>query len=826
MPSLRYAVRSLGREPGLALGVITTFALAVGATAAMYGLVTRLMLGAPPGVADPAQVARVVLEVRTEDGEQFPASTTSVPVFQALSRSGAFASVAAVYPTQVIVGEGADAREVSAIAASGDYFRALRARPSLGRLFAPSDAELPASNPVAVLSYAYFRRAYGGDAGILNQTILVDGNRLTVIGVAAPNFSGDGIGSVDLFLPLGVAFRGKDPSWFTNAELNLVAVIARLAPGRSPVEAAGLAADAVRGVPTARAQRLGSVTLESLLPAAVRSSPAARIARWLFGVSLTVMLIATANVGTLLLLRTMRKRRDVAVRLALGAGRGRLAGQLTLESLLLAGAGGAVGLFLSHRLSEVARATLLPTLAPTDSLVDPGVLLASVILSLGAGVVAGVAPLAFVSSRRLASDLQGAGTLGSAGRSRSQRVLVGVQVALCTVLLVGAGLFVRSLQRVQSQNLGFSPERLVFAELDFRDPLSETQQDELYRAAVRRLARSPGIRGATVVDAMPFGSFHVPPISVPGLNEPPTVGGQPPFMYGSTPEYLRLLGVSLLQGRLFDAGDRSGSPLVVIVNETMAREVWPGQQALGKCVRLGFDPTLEPTMLAPTTLPCREVVGVVRDSRARSLRPVNREASLMQYYVPYEQLPPPPFSDMVHVHGLLVGVNGDVNRMSGVVQRLIQGALPTPVYARVRPYQDLLDPQLRPWRLGATLFVLFGGLALGISAVGLFGVISYLVTQRTKEIGLRLALGGTGAAIGRSVVTTSLRMVGIGVAVGVAIAALAGPSARAMLFETSPFDPAVLAAACVTLVVVTALAAAWPAWRAARVSPMTALRVD
>jgi ABC-type antimicrobial peptide transport system permease subunit len=198
----------------------------------------------------------------------------------------------------------------------------------------------------------------------------------------------------------------------------------------------------------------------------------------------------------------------------------------------------------------------------------------------------------------------------------------------------------------------------------------------------------------------------------------------------------------------------------------------------------------------------------------------------MQYYVPFEQIPAPPFGEAAHVSGMIVGVRGDLEQMTPVVQRLVQGTMSTPVYARVQPYQDLLDPQLRPWRLGATLLVVFGALALGIAAVGLFGVVSYLVTQRTREIGLRLALGGTGGRIGRSVILGAIRMVAIGVAAGLAIATLGGSTVSSLLFETSPYDAAVLFGAGATLVLVTAAAAALPAWRAARVSPMTALRVE
>ena len=798
---IAYALRSLKREPALVAGVVGTFALAIGANAAMFGLVTRLMLSAPPGVANPEQVGRMT-------------RTTSYPRYVELSRmTDAFASVAATRPGSSIMGRGADAREVSSVAATGTYFATLGARPALGRFFTTADDQLPAGNPVVVLSHSFWRSRFGGVTSIIDRDIELDGVTYKVVGVAQPGFSGDNVSAVDLFIPLSAALRNR-PGWFSESRINLISVIVRVREGLAPAAAASVA----------------GIELESLLPASVRTSAQARVARWLLGVSLIVLVIATATVGTLLLLRALRKRRDVAVRLALGARRRDLATQLTTESTILALAGAGAGLMLSSWLSDVVRATLMPTLAPSDRLVDPAVLAVTLALAIAAGLIAGLAPMMLVSQRMLTADLSvGAGSMGAVSRSRAQRTLVGLQVALCTVLLVGAGLFVRSLQRVQGQDLGFSTSHLLLVRLDFREPQGGAREDEVHRALVDRVRTLPGVTGASIIQATPFGHHSTPPVSVPGLEEPPNANGQIATMYGATPEYLRLMDVKLQQGRLFTDEDRRGSPLVVLVNETFAREAWPNESALGKCVRAGHDPFIEPEGgMAPSTLPCRTVVGVVRDSRVRSLRPVNREASLLQYYVPFEQQPgPPAFVEDPHtISGFIVGVAGDPADMASTVQRLVQTSAMVPVYARVQPYQELLDPQLRPWKLGATLFVAFGALALTIAAVGLFGVVSYLVSQRTREIGLRLALGGTGVAVGRWVVIGALRMVAIGVAIGIVAALAAGPRAQDLLFQTAPYDAGALLVAAGTLLLVALVAAAFPAWRAARVSPMVALRVD
>jgi putative ABC transport system permease protein len=804
MRTLVHAVRSLRREPALVAAVVVTFALAIGANAAMFGLVSRLMLGAPPGLASPDGLARFRL-------------TTSYPRYQEVSAlTAAFTAVAATHAKKVILGAAAGATEISAIAATGTYFQTLGARPALGRFFGRDEDQLPTGTPVVVLSHSFYRSRFGGNPDVLGSNIVIDGTQFTVIGVAKPGFSGDDIAAVDVFIPLSAALRGSAPEWWADERINLVSVVVRLRDGITPAAASALA-------------RVEPIDLEPLLSASDRSSPQARIAKWLLGVALVVLIIATANVGTLLLLRALRARREVAVRLALGATRARLAADLAVRSVLLALAGAAAGLLVSAWLSQLVRATLLPNLAPDDRVADPRVLVVTLALALIAGLAAGLTPIALVSHKGIAADLVGSGTLGSLSRSRAQRALVGVQVALCTLLLVGAGLFVRSLARVKGQELGFSTAHLLLVRLDFREQLGGAREDEVHRDLAERLRGMQGVSGATVVQATPFGNHTTPPVSVPGREEPPSAGQQIATMYAATPEYLRLMDVRLRQGRLFDAGDRAGSSLVVLVNETFAREAWPNESALGKCVRAGHAPNEEPQGgMASATLPCRIVVGVVRDSRVRSLRPVNREGNLLQYYVPFGQQPPPPsfVQDFTNVSGIIVAVAGDPARMTQTVQRFIQTNSATPVYARVHPYQDLLDPQLRPWRLGATLFVAFGALALAIAAVGLFGVISYIVSQRTREIGLRLALGGTGRTVGGWVVVGAVRMVAIGAAVGLVGALAAGSRAQELLFETAPYDPGVLLTALGTLVLVSLAAAAVPAYRAAKVSPMVALRID
>lgn len=830
---LRYAVRTLRREPSLVAGVVFTFALAAGANAAIFGLVERLMLAPPAGVEGADRVARVSLGFTGPRGESFLASTMSYPDFSAIAAStGAVREAAAFQADTVMIGRGSELDAVPAVKASGRYFSLLGVHPRLGRFFGPADDQLPDGNPVVVLSHEYWRRRFGSRADAIGSQITVEDQPFTVIGVAPPEFTGAELSPVSLFIPLTAGFRGQPPGWWNDSRIHSVSVIVRLRDQIAPAVAAAIITSALQsGVNPDAELQLGSTTLESLVPGrAARASPQSRIALWLSGVSLVVFLIATANVATVLLLRAARRRREMTVRVTLGASIARLARASVVESLLLALLGGGAGLLLSRWLGDIVRTTLLPNLAATDRLVSGKVLFWSVLATGLAGMLTGLSPVLQQRRGQLTAGLKSGGGHGGSGRFVFQHALVALQVTLCTLLLVGAGLFVRSLRRVQSQDLGFSTAHLLYVRLDFRGTgLPAVEQDRVYEEAVRRVAALPGVTGATVAEGIPFGPHHIPPVSIPGIDLMANGPVQPPIMYAATPAYLDMMGVGLRQGRLFTERDARGAPLVVLVNETMARTAWPGQNALGKCVHVGFGPSFSPDGPGdPMTeeTPCREVVGVVHDSRARSLRLEGNEARLMQYYVPFGQLPASPFPGPM-VMGLLVRTaTDDPGALGPAVQRLLQGGSGVPVYAIVRPYQDLIDPQLRSWRLGATLFSAFGILALGIAAVGLSAVVFYLVTQRVQEIGVRLALGGTRVMVGRLVVFDALRMAGIGAALGVLIALAGSPLLQSLLFQTSARDPAVMMGAVALQLVVAVAAAAWPAWRASRVSPMAALRTD
>ena len=827
---LRYAARTLRRDPAFVAGVVGTFALAIGANAAMFGLVNRLMFAAPPGVHDAARVARVRISFTSPDGGGGIATTTSYPTFSALRGiTSAFSGVAAAYSDTVTAGRGSEVSRIARLATSGSFFTTLGTTPFAGRFPGPNDDALPTGSSALALGYSYWMRTFAGDRAVIGREIVIDGDPFTIVGIAPRGFNGDRLQGVDVFTPLSSAFRQSEQNWSTNQYRNIVTIIVRLRDGMT-IQTAEQAASAIfrseDGGSTSGRTR--TVQLTPIVPGAASSqSPQSRIAMWLTGVSLIVLLIATANVGTLLTLRSAKRRREVAVRVALGAPQRALARQLLMESLMLALAGAGMGLILSRWFSQLIRVTLLPGLAIDGGFVDGRVLGISIAVAVLAGIGAGLAPLTQMRQLNLSVQLRAGGAHGASARLRFQKMLVGVQVALCTLLVVGASLFVHSLERVQSQDLGMSIAKVLYVTLDFRGFITGSERDLVYIDAVERVRGIPGVVNSTVAAGVPFGPHNIPPVKIPGIEG--SIGGtenpQIPVMYGATPEYLGIMGVTLVRGRLLRESDRRGSSLVLLVNESMARTAWPGEPTIGKCVQIGFGVFPPVGGVNPADgAPCREVVGVVRDSRARSLRPEGSEDRIMQYYVPFEQLPDSPFGDQSNVMGMLVQVSGDVDRTGGLVARAIHASSAVPVFARVRPYQDLIDPQLRSWRLGATLFSAFSVLALGIAAVGQFGVMSYLVAQRTRELGVRMALGGTRKRVAGLVIGDSLRLAAFGVLAGAGAALMLGPLVASMLFQTSPREPVSIGIAVGVLLLMTVLASAWPAWRAGRVSPMVAFQ--
>ena len=413
-------------------------------------------------------------------------------------------------------------------------------------------------------------------------------------------------------------------------------------------------------------------------------------------------------------------------------------------------------------------------------------------------------------------------------------LLVAGQSALSLVLLVAAVLFIVSLRRVRGQDFGFTTDGVLVATMRFPQGEQGSITDPAYREALDQVRRLPGVERASLAQVVPFSSHNVPPIAVPGRPEFPDESQQAPFLNAATPDYFAVLGMRVLDGRNFTDADRDGSESVIIINRAMAQGLWPGESALGRCIRIGFAPGEAPTSIhASPAVPCRTVVGVVNDARPRSVREEAGQAR-MQYYVPFGQIPKPPFAGaqtMGEIWGLLIKTRGGegregAGRVGEGIQRLMQSFRPGLPLAEVKPLQDLLDRQMRPWMLGASMFSAFGALALLLGAVGLYGVRATAVAQRTREIGVRIALGANAKAVVRMVLLDGLRVTLAGAALGAIVALLLARFLEPLLFETNAANPLVIAAVAGLLSGVSLVASAIPAWRAARVDPNIALRAE
>ena len=819
---LLLALRAARRQPAFTLFIVLTLGLGIGANSAMFGILDRLLLSPPPYVTEPEALARVLVERTPRDGARFSMSTVSYPAFIDLSGASSFSAVAAATTGNVILGRGEAARPVLGGKVSGGYFALLGARPLLGRFFSDEEDQPPAGTAVAVVGHTFWKRDLGGEASALGREIVVNGVPYTVIGVAPPGFTGDGIAAIDVWIPLHAGMASAPSEWRDDRMLRLVSMLGRLRPGVSREaaahEATALYRAGLESMPFLRGDdRIGLAPLIAGWEASGVSLQG-RITLWLSGVALVVFVIALANVTNLLLQRAAQRQQEIAVRLALGMGRLRLARQWVTETLLLAVLGGAVGLLIARWGGELVRLTLLPYMGSAEGPANGRVLAVTVATVLAAGVITGLLPALQASSPRLAEVLKSGREAQTFRRSPLRTGLLLAQTGLSVVLLVGSGLFVRSFHNVRTQDFGFDLSQTLLVTLEFDAHVPAAVRDSLYRGALERVKTVPGVEKAIPVDTMPFGSTSAPAMDVPGVDM--SQFPQTPFLNAAAPEYFEVLGMRLLRGRGITAADGPGSAPVVVVSDTMARSIWPGQDPLGRCVRIGFvaDPA------EAQGLPCREVVGVVNDARPRSIVP--EALTIMQFYVPYEQVPPPPMEGIPTIQGLLLRSSGKPESLVRPVQAAVHSVAPGLPYVNARPYASVIDPQTHSWRLGATLFSAFGGLALVMASIGLYGVLAYMVARRSREMGIRMALGAQPGNVVALVVREGLWFAAIGLAAGGAAALAAGSWVKPLLFETDPWDPTVLGGVALTLALVAVLASLLPALRATRADPNLALRAE
>jgi len=558
-----------------------------------------------------------------------------------------------------------------------------------------------------------------------------------------------------------------------------------------------------RMLPPAEMTRPHALAASVLSERGPNESDFAKVATWVSGVALIVLLIACANVANLLLARALRRRREIAVRLALGVSRARLLSQLLTESLVLALLGGLTGLLVAEWGGAVLRAQFLARSAQVSLVGDARTLLFAGVAALVAGLLTGLAPVLQTRRVDLAGDLKAGAREGTFQRSRTRAALLVLQAALSVVLLVGAGLFVRSLRHVRVIPLGYDVDPVLLVDLNMRGvQLDSAQKVALRRELLETAQAIPGVEHASRQLTVPFWSTWSMGLHVAGIDSVSRLGEFD--LNAVTPEYFATLGTRILRGRGIGAEDTQHAPRAMVVSSAMAKTLWPGRDPIGQCVKVGDD-----------TVPCSYVVGVAENIKAQQL---GDDPGLF-YYLSSDQWHP-------DEGGLFIRTRGEAARHAETIRRRLQQVMPGASYVTATPLREVLGEQTRSWQLGATMFLAFGALALALAAIGLYSVMAYNVSQRTQELGVRAALGAQQRDLVRLVVDEGLTLGAAGIVIGVVIALAGGNWLGPLLFQESPHDPLVFGFVTVVLLGVTALASFVPARRAARVDPMIALRAE
>ncbi|HEX2167561.1 MAG TPA: ABC transporter permease, partial [Longimicrobiales bacterium] len=791
------ALRGVRRAPGLSAAVVATLALGLGANAAIFRVVDRLLLSPPPHIERPDEVRRLFRIVQRMPGDE-PSTIDAFTYADVTAMRAAAPDV----PLGVImsyvpetVGAGDDAVRLQTARVDAGYFPLLGVQPVMGRGLLPEDHRTGAA--VVVLSHAAWLNHFGGDEAILGRRIRAARGEYEVVGVLPPGFHGSHAAPTDLWIPLEAeAEQWWGADWRTTPDLPAFDVLARVPPSVPMAAWETRLADALRAMPQGPVpMEILSVTTSSLVPGSVPNpTGTVSVFRWLAGVSLLVLLIACANTANLFLAHAERHRRETAVRRALGAGTALLRIELFARTLCLAllGAGAAVLLaFWGGSLLE----RVFPTgLAPTTG----RLIVFTAGLGILAALLAGLLPALRTPRDEMTATLAGGGrTTGGTGSAR--RTLAGVQVALCMLLLVGAGLFVTSFRNATRVDLGFDHERLIMLRVE-RDDGVDIPRAQLLDAAAERLRALPSVVSTSGTVAVPFALLYGMPTSLPDGDRIADL-----HVNAVGPDFFRTMDMSVERGRAFDERDtREGAAPVIIVSRRAAERLWPGHDPIGECLRVGEDG------------PCGQVVGIAGDHAGVTFGPDElAPAATMQAWVPFG------FPGAQSASSLLVRTTVPPAQVLDDVRRT--AAVPGLRYVETEMLSDVVGQVTRSWRLGATIFSLFGLIALLVAGVGLYGVLSFEVAQRRREFGIRIALGAGRLRALLPVMRFAAPVVTLGLLAGGTAALLGADRIGPLLFDVEPHDPLVLALAALTVAAAAGIALLVPAWRAANVDPRETL---
>ncbi len=818
---LRYAARGLRAKPGFTLAVVLTLGLGIGANAAMFSIVDRLLFRAPPMLRDAATTHRLYTATmyRGKDGSSSSIAYARYKDFARTTTS--FSRFAQFTARDIAIGAGADALEMRVGAVSASVCDFFDAPPVIGRYFTAAEDSTPSGSPVVVLSYNYWQTQFGGRRDALGATIRVGPLVYTVIGVSPAGFAGLWPDQPPVaYIPVASyaatqGFALANQTWWTTYNWTWSNTMAQRKPGVSIATATtDLSSAFVRSYQGEIASHNRSTPIDIAKPHVLvgsilsergpNESSLAKVATWISGVALIVLLIACANVANLLLARALNRRREIAVRLALGVSRGRLLSQLLTESILLAALGGAAGLAIAQASGTLLRSAFLPKAVAKSVGGDPRTLIFAALAALAAGVLTGLAPAFQIRSVNLTSDLKTGAREGTFHRSKLRVGLLLIQGALSVVLLVGAGLFVRSLENVRGIRMGYDVDPILLVNVNMRGVTLDSAAQVLLRTKLLAAAKAiPDVENASLQTSVPFWSTWSEDLYVAGIDSVRKLGQFD--LNGVSPEYFATLGTRILKGRGITEADVPPAPGAMVVSAGMAKRIWPTADAIGQCVKMGSD-----------TMPCIRVVGVAEDVKAQRLD----TDDAYYYYLSYAQFHP-------NQGGLFVRTRAGRGILaSETVRHALQKEMPGASYVTITPFADIIGGQTKSWELGASMFLTFGLLALLLAAIGLFSVISYNVAQRTHELGVRVALGAQMSDLIRLVVSEGVKLGAIGVGLGAAVALASGRWIAPLLFGESPRDPVIFAVVAAVLLSVTIVASFIPARRAARVDPNRALRSD
>jgi predicted permease len=826
---IRYGVRTVGKNPAFTFVAITTLALGIGANTAMFSLLDQVVLRLLP-VRHPEQLV-IVRETGNHFGNTYGPNTVSWPMFEDLrDNNNVFSSMFCRFPAAVTLGYGDRAAQISAELVSGSYFPTLGVGAVLGRTIAPDDDAVPDSKPVVVLSYSFWQTYFAGDRTLVGRAIALNGHAMTVIGVAQPGFDGVELGApAKVFVPImmktemtphsdGLKDRRRFLSWVTT--------YGRLKSGVSLAQAQLSLQPLLHSILEFEAQQpeflrtFTAADRDVLLRNRIELLPGSenglreymRRPLWLL-VALTgaVLLLACANLANLLLARATSREREFAVRLAIGAGRARIVRQLLVESLLLSVAGAALGLALAFVADRILLRIYLPADAAAEFVVSPipdGRVLA---FTLGAmlltSLVFGLLPAMRGSRTEITLSLKDRSGAQSSGGISLRRMLVGIQVALSLLLLVGAGLLVRTLLNLENLGPGFPTDRL----LTFRiDPslagYSDQETKSFYNRLNVNLETVPGV-ASVGFSTMPILQGIAWRNAILGKNFEGAPIEEQPVLCEVGPAYFRTLGIPILEGREFTTQDDGPAEYkYAVVNQTFARKYFPGQNPIGQ--RFGLVDEMRPTT------PDIEVIGVIADRKYRDLR----ETPPAQAFFPYFQGPHFRFMN------IYVRTEGDPLRYEDLLRERMRRFDPHVPVVRLQTLNQQIAFSLRTERLVASLSAVFGGLATLLAVIGLYGVMAYVVLRRTREIGIRIALGATRSHVIRMVMREVLMVIAAGLAAGFSLALVLADLIRSQLFGLNPRDPITFLGSAIVLTSAAGFAGWIPAWRASRVHPTTALR--